>query len=120
MQQIDLLPCPFCGGKAETFQLDKYDSYGNHERLWYSECGECFARSGYYDTEGEAEIAWNTRASGWISCSERMPERDGFYLAYFKFANGRRACDIVYFNVGAPICSAITHWTPMPEPPKGV
>lgn len=71
MSKIDLMNCPFCCGKAETFPLDKYDSYGNHERLWYSECGECFARSGYYNTEGEAAIAWNTRASGGIQKCER-------------------------------------------------
>lgn len=82
MPKLDLLPCPFCGGKAETFPLDKYDSYGNHERLWYSECGECFARSGYYNTEGEAAIAWNTRSSGWIPCGERMPEPGDIVLVY--------------------------------------
>lgn len=118
MSKIDLLPCPFCCGKAETSPLDKCDSYGNHERLWYSECGECFARGGYYNTEGEAAIAWNARVSGWIPCSERLPKRDGFYLAYYTFANGRHACDMVYFNVGATISISITHWMPLPEPPE--
>lgn len=62
--------------------------------------------------------AENTRVSGWIPCSERMPERDGFYLAYYTFSDGRHACDMVYFNVGAPISSSITHWKPLPEPPE--
>lgn len=56
--------------------------------------------------------------SSWISCSERMPERDGFYLAYYTFTDGRHAYDIVYFNVGSPISSSISHWMPLPETPK--
>lgn len=124
MPKIDLLPCPFCGGKAETFPLDKYDSYENHERLWYSYCGECFARNGIYNTEGEAAIAWNTRASGWIPCSERMPEKDGDYLCIsnneykiLPYRNGEFYC--VCFDSVLRCCnSSVTSWMPLPEAPK--
>lgn len=125
MPKIDLLPCPFCCGKAETFPLDKCDSYGNHERLWYSECGECFARSGYYNTEGEATIAWNTRASGWIPCSERMPKEDGEYLCVsnheikiLPYRNGYFYA--ICFDAVLRCCnSSVTHWMPLPDSPKG-
>lgn len=116
---VDPKFCPFCGGKAETFPLDKYDSYGNHERLWYVECGNCFSRSGYYNTEGEAAKTWNARTLGWIPCSERMPEKDGRYLcvwlnnsvATFWLSNK-------HFRLCGEIDHLVTHWMPLPEPPE--
>lgn len=126
MQKIDLLPCPFCGGKAETFPLDKCDSYGNYERIWYSECGECFTRSGYYNTEGEAAIAWNTRASGWISCSERMPEVGEPVLIYEAYNEemvvASLECDKIGFSNDDFYygLKTVPSWMPLPGPPKGV
>ena len=127
MPKIELLPCPLCSGKAETFPLDKYDSYGNHEMLWYSECGECFARSGYYNTEGEAAIAWNTRASGWIPvwvrCDEAMPE-DGDYIVMTEGSvtpqvgcySKKYAC---WMDWEGCTMENVTLWTTLPDPPKG-
>ena len=129
MPKIDLLPCPFCCGKAEAFPLDKCDSYGNHERLWYSECGECFARSGYYNTEGEAAIAWNTRSSGWIPCSERLPEVREKVLALYDYCTCEVRPQYIMIASLAPDgywmegCTwhppqSVNHWMPLPEPPK--
>lgn len=126
MLKIDLMPCPFCGGKAETFPLDKYDSYGHHERLWYSECGECFARSDYYNTEGEAAIAWNTRASDWISCSERMPEVGEPVLIYELYNDEMVVvslnCDKMGFSNDDYWYGLrnVPFWMALPEKPKGV
>jgi hypothetical protein len=57
--------------------------------------------------------------NGWISVKDRLPESDGFYLAWYTFKDGGHALDIFYFNAGSPISNAITHWKPLPEPPKG-
>lgn len=110
--KIDLLPCPFCGRKPKSIVNIQMYAIG----CSFSKCHvyPCVVKK----TPEEAVKAWNTRAFGWIPCIERMPERDGFYLAYYTFADGRHACDIVYFNVGAPISSSITHWMPLPDPPE--
>ena len=62
--------------------------------------------------------------SGWISVEERLPEESGDYLTY----HGRFYMEI-YFN--ADLCmwnvrfddleneiKSVTHWQPLPEPPK--
>jgi Lar family restriction alleviation protein len=49
----ELKPCPFCGGKAET-----YDYYFNE---WYIGCVECSCDLGVFDTKEEAIEAWNKR-----------------------------------------------------------
>lgn len=56
----------------------------------------------------------------WISVKDRLPEKDGFYLAWYTFKDGGHACDIFYYNYGysASLSSAITHWMFLPEPPK--
>jgi hypothetical protein len=57
--------------------------------------------------------------SEWISVKDKLPESDGFYLAWYTFNDGRHACDIFYYNCcGSSMSSAITHWMTLPEPPK--
>jgi len=53
---IELLPCPFCGGKVEAMQTDGL--------FWHIEhmTGICSARmGGLFQTESEVTIAWNRR-----------------------------------------------------------
>jgi hypothetical protein len=70
----------------------------------------------------------------WISVDERWPETDGYYLVWNK---EQRKIEIRFFHRLSPYypvetypeirayfgnCSdhkRITHWMPMPEPPKG-
>lgn len=56
----ELLPCPFCGGEAETW----YDG-----ALWHVICKSenCAAMSSPRFTEAEAIAAWNNRA-GCVRC----------------------------------------------------
>lgn len=65
----------------------------------------------------------------WISCDDRLPETDGYYLVYgveYDFSSGEEIpyCGILQYslkhkawNTKAPI--NVTHWQPLPEPPKG-
>ena len=74
------------------------------------------------------------KQSEWISVEERWPETDGYYLVWNK---EQRKIEIRFFHRLPPHypvetypeirayfgnCSdhkSITHWMPMPEPPKG-
>lgn len=80
-------------------------------------------------------------AQEWISVKDRLPEEDGCYLTYasdstagfvvtFRFAEDGESVDEedlyrlknVWYDYGEygyyPI-EGITHWMPLPEPPKG-
>lgn len=81
-------------------------------------CRECAS-------EHEQLAAWlvelkeSRECTRWIPCSERMPEQSGIYLAYYTYKDGTHAIDIAYINAGNDLGS-ITHWMPLPEPPKEV
>lgn len=62
--------------------------------------------------------------SSWIPCSERMPEKSGDYLCIsnneikiLPYRNGEFYC--ICFDAVLRCCnSSVTHWRPLPEPPK--
>jgi len=58
----ELLPCPFCGGKAhKTYVSDfRISSPRTGSRVT---CGQCPAQSGAFGNEDEAIAAWNRRAT---------------------------------------------------------
>ena len=56
--RTDLLPCPFCGGKAE---LDSYENAPPHTDSFRVECPDCEATFDYLDTLEKAIAAWNRR-----------------------------------------------------------
>ena len=55
----ELLPCPFCGGKAYT-AIGQLQNEGHGYVVF---CDSCHVHQSYLDrTEAEAIAAWNTRA----------------------------------------------------------
>jgi len=58
----------------------------------------------------------------WISVEERLPEESANYLTYGVFLPlGVKAMDLCRFNGKGWVTAAtveITHWMPLPEPPK--
>ncbi len=57
---------------------------------------------------------WNTRASGWIKVSERLPDNYGIFIINSEM-HGVTTSIFDGRKFGAP---KVTHWQPMPEPPK--
>lgn len=91
-----------------------------------SEAGESILRCpfSYGCNECTAVALYNAgyrKQSGWISVEERLPEREGMYLVYtykgaIKFGDFRS-----YYakNDNPQFDYYVTHWMPLPEPPKG-
>lgn len=116
MPKIDLLPCPFCG------RMPKSDKPNIQLHVIGCSFSKCHAHPWVIkETPEEAAKAWNTRASGWIPCSERMPKEDGEYLCVsngeFKilpYRNGEFYCTC--FDAVLRCCnSSVTRWMPLPD-----
>ena len=56
----------------------------------------------------------------WVSVTERLPGKTGRYLCVYEPYHDLCACvDFGLFIVGEGWCvSGVTHWMPLPEPPK--
>ena len=50
---INLKPCPFCGGQAKIF---------GYSHMWYVKCPACGASTACENTDKKAADAWNRRA----------------------------------------------------------
>ena len=54
----------------------------------------------------------NSEGSGWIRCSERLPDAAGFYFTYDSSAR------IEYWSHETSWGPEVTHWRPLPLPPQ--
>lgn len=126
MQKNNLLSCPFCGRKPKSRELNI--------QLYQISClfSKCPAHPCVIKkTPEEAAEAWNTRAPGWIPCSERLPDDDSYKWAVGITSSGRciafqehNAYENDTGGISVPTYlahgSEISHWMPLPETPKEV
>ena len=117
---------PFCGGKARQ-------SYAGAKHIII--CPNCVklpADGGYIDSK-DAITAWNTRPDGWISVEDKLPSYPETEIS--EYASDRGQPVIVFngeyvihalwwirekaFRDDFEILESVTHWMPLPEPPKG-
>lgn len=122
MQKIDLLPCPFCGRKPK---ISKINSQLYQIVCLFSKCPahlSCVIKK----TPEEATQAWNTRASGWIPCSAKLPEVGEPVLIYEPYNDemvvASLDCDKTGFSnddywYGL---KSVPFWMRLPEKPKEV
>ena len=54
----------------------------------------------------------------WISAEDRLPERNGRYLTHCLIEGQSLVCVLYYCKVGGFNEITVTHWMPLPEPPK--
>ena len=106
-------PCPFCGCIPEV----KGDVVTHRHKD-----NICIVDDTQYGLE-----EWNKKPDGWISVKDRLPEDAMLYLCFgeiwynkniqqqfirvVEYKNCKFRCD---FNP----CAYVTHWMPLPEPPK--
>lgn len=112
----ELKACPFCNDKAEVLLNGDTVSI----QCSGSFCGMSSVHGPSWDYKATVE-AWNTRASGWISVDDELPEASGAYWTFnddpsdvFKQRVRMYYDDNKQFNSGR-----VTHWMPLPEHPKG-
>ena len=58
------------------------------------------------------------KQSKWISVDERLPERNGRYLTHCNIEGQSLVCVLFYCKIGGFNEGAVTHWMPLPEPPR--
>ena len=76
--------------------------------------GDCFP-----DRFADHLIANGVTVQEWIPVTERLPDKPMRCLVYTK-RGGYCGYDITYYNQGFySEYSKVTHWMPMPHPPKG-
>src|SRR6266852_3049951 len=104
---MELLPCPFCGNKAEKI-------------ITLIECRKC-------EITINNELEWNTRHYPWISVKDRIPERLTCVIGLLKDktqavvcqCNWEDVCNNWHFMPSTyelHICDfdEVTHWMPLP------
>lgn len=131
-----LKPCPFCGGEA--FMDEGIDADGaTVYRIGCAHliCGMC-PRTVNYSKEDTIE-AWNRRADGWISVEDKMPKvpEKTYSTKTWVIAcveGHENSCCRAYeravlktgvkyrwlYPWGSISDERITHWQPLPKPPK--
>jgi len=81
MEQVELEPCPFCGGEAQWDCMTSNEQYECTE--WSPECPKCGATVILDRTCGkhEAAAAWNTRTNDQAKNEEIARLREALELA---------------------------------------
>lgn len=90
----DLLPCPFCGGEAETIR----NGIGVFIGCFNEDCPIGPATSTYVDsyTEAEAIAAWNTRTDYYKQTAEYWRRMYGQTFAEYKRNGGNNPTERIH------------------------
>ncbi len=131
---MKLLPCPFCGGEIHILEEGMHTDALGMFMLYHGDGqkGKCGLHSSgfgfaYYKTKQEAADHWNTRADGWVSVEDRLPEYGQLQLVCVEQGptlvhNGKKLggfrYDIKAYRRGEWLRplepgAAVTHWKPL-------
>lgn len=116
--------CPFCGGG----HIGMASQGPTFKKNYWCECGTCYARGSVGKDWTEATERWNTRAGQEWQPIETAPKDDTIVLGFAAYEDGCyvvAACVfkhggwvIVGFLNGDDVPIDLTHWMPLPKPPK--
>ena len=126
----DIMRCPFCGSNNLTVGDDRSLFY--RRCVVYVKCQDCGGMMA--DDNKKVNLRdimerWNRRAavttahSEWINVKDRLPEDENHVLALTETAKGRKNIVRAYYcqslhTWAAGMNNNVTHWMPLPEPPK--
>lgn len=111
-EKNNLLACPCCGGEA---------SIDDSDIGCVINCFNCgIGLTENNNTKRHAMEIWNTRADGWISVDDRLPDRDIYCLCYFSENDLEvlRYSGEYWTRKAWPIGCQPSHWMPLPDPPQ--
>lgn len=114
----ELKLCPHCNGNGRIVNVS-----GLKSDRYRVVCESCGASTRECETEEDAIAVWNMRAAGhWIDARKMQPIDQEEVLVSTLAKNGVRNIDKGYWAIDHFIHrgrSQVTHWQPLPEPPKG-
>ena len=126
-------PCPFCGESIGVIEEERGDEYSywlviHQPHKTGQHHGRIIMPVEWWNTRPiedalTARIAELEAERRWIPVSERLPERDGFYLVLEnvnQVAGYYHWCKVFGWNTdgGRTNIQSVTHWMPLPEPPE--
>ena len=82
MENINLLPCPFCNS-SEIQLCHPILDFDDKLIVFRIGCDECGLNTTYFKSQEEVVKYWNARNDGWISVDEKMPEEQDSIFANF-------------------------------------
>lgn len=86
-EKVELLPCPFCGGKAAWGEGEQKTRYGNEQAY----CTNCYAMTAPEGTKAKAARSWNTRATAQptpVSATTQQGAPERVWLELERFPDG--------------------------------
>ena len=76
-----------------------------------------------YETVASYLMSHGVTVQEWISVKDRLPEKEGEYITYTDKGEIHFDCFCIYPNHGTKFWvggnGKVTHWMPLPQPPKG-
>ena len=106
--------------REKLVELIGSTEYGNGSLV-----GKNFQK-GFIEKIASNLIANGVTVQGWISVKDRLPEESGMYIVTANDGHTQRVSFVLWqkknrvWNLtGARSYWRVTHWQPMPQPPKG-
>ena len=104
-----------------AYLIDYYERMTNeHGNEFFKSVDEAknWAQSTHYPSKMQPYVK---PSPTWIDASERLPKKDGLYLAYYPDQLHKQ--QIVFFSLNINrfnyFHDLVKHWQPLPNPPKG-
>ena len=103
------------GSKARE-EYSKFKPFADDLRKAESWCELDGVLNRYQTVKNLSKMGY--RKTEWISVEERLPDRNGRYLTHCNVEGQSLVCILYFCKVGGFNEGTVTHWMPLPEPPK--
>ena len=103
---------------SESYIFDQIADYLiAHGVTVQEECNACAIATQEVFASLQGKIAELSKVQAWISVKDRLPEKEGLVIGYdVQWGVG---CFYYHSSIYPTCWEQITHWMPLPQPPKG-